>query len=306
MKEYERIISKGILDANFLKAEEDCGFLVTTERKKLWAVMLDLIYEFDQVCKKHGLTYYAIYGSLLGAVRHKGFIPWDDDFDVAMPREDYEKFITLSDEFEDPYFLQTPSTDKDYYYSFAKLRNTNTSGIVQMFKYSKMNQGIWFSIFPLDRWDDNGGEERYLEIRKLVMHNSTFMRIDNPNLSQKDIERVEEWKKQHRDPMKDYEEIHRLASSCKDPNSRHVMIAVITMGPYNRRVYNAEDFSSVVYLDFEGFKIPAPVGYHNLLSLWYGNYMEFPPVEARGMDHADAIFDAEIPYTQYLANEGIL
>lgn len=301
MTEIDRILKKGLITPEYLKEEIDCEFLVTEKRKKLWAVMLDMIYEFDQVCKKFGLQYYLIYGSLLGAVRHKGFIPWDDDFDVAMPREDYEKFITLSHEFKEPYFLQTPYTDKHYFYSFAKLRNTNTSGIVQMFKYSEMNQGIWISMFPLDRWDDNGGEERYYAIRELVKHNSTYMRIGNPNLSQKDIERVEEWKMQNRDPMKDYEEIQRLASSCKDPNSKYVMTAVITQGVYRRKTWDAADFAYSVPMEFEGLTVQAPCGFDHYLLQSYGDYMQFPPMEVRGEWHAGTYFDADIPYKKYLS-----
>ena len=110
MTEIERIIKSGLIDENYLKEEIKCGFRITTERKKLFAVMLDLLYTFDNVCKKHDLKYFFVYGSLIGAVRHNGFIPWDDDLDVAMPREDYEKFIKLSDEFNEPYFLQIPQT----------------------------------------------------------------------------------------------------------------------------------------------------------------------------------------------------
>lgn len=306
MKEIERILEKGVISEDYLQQEEICEFLVTENRKKLWAVMLDMIYEFDKVCKKHGLKYYLIYGSLLGAVRHKGFIPWDDDFDVAMPRSDYEKFITLSNEFKMPYFLQIPETDREYFYSFAKIRNTNTTGIVQKFKYANYNHGIWISIFPLDYWDDNGGEERYLLIRKLAMHNSTYMRIKNPNLGEKDKSRVEAYLAEKRNPMKDYEEIQRLASSCKDCNSRYVMTAVITQGTYRQKLLNAKDFSSVVYLEFEGIKVSVPVGYRNLLSLWYGDYMSFPPIEKRGIDHAGAVFDADISYKEYLEKEGVI
>lgn len=306
MKEYERAIEKGLLPKDYLKEEVKCDFLVTEERKKLWSVIIDLIYEFDKVCQKYGLTYYTIYGSLLGAVRHKGFIPWDDDFDVAMPRTDYDKFVTLSKEFQAPYFLQTPHTDPESAYSYAKIRNSNTTGLPEMFKYSNFNQGIWITVFPLDQWDDNGGEERYAEIRKLNIYNSTYMRIKNPHLDEMNIQRVANYLKEHRDHIKDYEEIQRLASSCKDPNSKHVMTAVITQGRYDHKLLNADDFASTVYFDFEGLKVPAPVGYHNLLSLWYGNYMEFPPVEKRGMDHAGTVFDADIPYKDYLTKEGII
>ena len=254
MKEYERIIQSGLVNTDFFKEEEKCGFHVTTKRKKIFAVLLDILVKFDSVCKKYNLRYYLIYGSLLGAVRHNGFIPWDDDLDVAMPRSDYEKFITLSNEFQHPFFLQTPYTDPEYFYTPARIRNSETTGVVKMFENAGFNQGIWFSIFPLDYWDNNGGEERYLQIRKLVMHNSTYMRLKNPNLGAKDKARVKAYLAEQRNPLRDYEEIQRIASSCKDCNSKYVMTAVITQGTYRQKLLNAKDFSSVVYLEFEGIK----------------------------------------------------
>ena len=302
MTESERIIKKGIITNNFLKEETICDYFVDNKRKKLWAVLLDMLYEFDNVCKRHNLTYYIIYGSLLGAVRHKGFIPWDDDIDMAMPREDYEKFIKLEKEFSEPLFLQTPYTDKGYFYTPARIRNSNTTAVVEMFKHAGFNQGVWLSIFPLDHWDDNGGIERYEQIRKLVIDCSTYMRINNPNLSPKDKERVKAY---HGDPLRDYEEIQRLASSCKDPNSKYVMTAVITQGRYDQKLLDAADFATAVPLDFEGIQVLAPCGYEHLLRVWYDDYMQLPPIEERGVWHAGMVFDADISYKDYLRREGI-
>lgn len=302
MTECERIINKGVIREDFLKEEVICDFLVDSDRKKLWAVLLDMLFEFDSVCKKHNLTYFMLYGSLLGAVRHKGFIPWDDDIDVAMPREDYEKFIRLGNEFAEPLFLQTPYTDKGYFYTPARLRNSNTTGVVEMFKYAGFNQGIWLSVFPLDHWDDNGGIARYEEIRRLVKDCSTFMRIGNPHLDETNKARVAAY---HGDPMRDYEEIQRLAQSCKDPDSKYVMTAVITQGTYPGKLLNAVAFESTISMMFEGMEVMVPCGYDHLLRVWYGDYMQLPPMEKRGVWHAGTVFDADIPYKDYLRKQGI-
>ena len=92
MTEIERIIKKGTIKEDFLKEEVRNDFLVTTDRKKLWAVILDLYLKFVTVCEKYGLRFWAEGGTLLGAVRHKGFIPWDDDVDIMMPLPDLLKF----------------------------------------------------------------------------------------------------------------------------------------------------------------------------------------------------------------------
>ena len=93
---------------DFWKEEERCDYKVSKEMKQIWAVELDLLHMFDTVCKKHQLRYFASDGTLLGAIRHHGFIPWDDDIDIAMLREDYDKLCKIGPaEFKHPYFFQS-------------------------------------------------------------------------------------------------------------------------------------------------------------------------------------------------------
>ena len=303
MTEVERIIESGFLPKEYFREEVMCDFLVTEERKKLWGIMLDMINAFDIVCKKYKLTYFLAYGSLLGAIRHHGFIPWDDDFDVLMPRADYERFVLLKDEFQYPHFLQTPYTDPEYAYTFAKIRNSNTTGIVQMFKYSHFNHGLWISIFPLDYLDMEKGEENFYKIRKLATDNSTYMRLTNPNLDDNNKKRVAEYAGNH---LKDYEEIQRLASYCRNPDSKHVIMTVNTIFNFEKMVLDAADFASVIEVPFENLTLPAPIGYDHLLSTWYRDPKSFPPVERRGLRHEGTVFDPDISYTEYLKREGIL
>lgn len=113
-------------------------------------VMLEALKEFIRVCTKHNLRYYLVTGSALGAVRHRGFIPWDDDIDVAMPRKDAMKLLALKDEFSKPYFLQHYKTDPGYVYPYMKLRNSNTTYVENFMQYHKINHGIWIDIFIMD------------------------------------------------------------------------------------------------------------------------------------------------------------
>ena len=96
MTECERIIKEGILPESFFNEEIICNFKVTKERKKLFAVLLGILLKIDYVCKKHGIKYFIYGGTLIGALRHGGFIPWDDDLDIAMLRDDYDKFMKTS------------------------------------------------------------------------------------------------------------------------------------------------------------------------------------------------------------------
>jgi lipopolysaccharide cholinephosphotransferase len=113
--------------ADFFKEETRNGWFVTEKMKKIWAVEIDLYREFARVCDEYGLKYYMIYGGLLGAVRHGGFIPWDDDLDVCMPREDYDKLCALPERtFQYPYSLQTPFNQTNYSYTYIRLVNNET------------------------------------------------------------------------------------------------------------------------------------------------------------------------------------
>ena len=141
------------LRESFLKSEIRCGHEVTTEVKSLWRIELDLLEIFIGICKKHNLRYMAFGGTLLGAVRHHGFIPWDDDIDICMFREDYDKFLKIAaTELPDGIFLQTPVSDPEYLFGFTKLRNSNTAALENYLikKHFCINQGIFIDIFPLD------------------------------------------------------------------------------------------------------------------------------------------------------------
>ena len=305
MTEIERILKKGIIKEDFLREEIRNDFLVSTERKKLWAVMLDMTLEFDAVCKRHGLKYFLWSGSMLGAVRHNGIIPWDDDIDVIMPRKDYEIFLTLGDEFEYPYFFQTPYTDPECFYSFAKIRNSRTTGIIDLFRYQKFNHGIWISILPLDNWKLEGGAEKYERIKSLLLDCSTFMRMKNPDLSEQNLKRVDSFKKRGVDPLKAYEEIFRLTGEYKDSTCDYVAHDSCTIFPYSHAVYPAEDFKEQIFVSVEGFMLPIPNGFDRVLRIMYGDYMKFPPVEERGVWHAGTTFDPDIPYKDYLKSINI-
>ena len=153
---------------SFLKEEIRSGFPVNEKRKKVWAVELELLQKFDEVCRKYNLTYYAYYGTLLGAVRHQGFIPWDDDIDVVMFREDYEKLQAVApEEFREPYFFQNSYTDQMLWF-FSKLRDSRTTAIE--FPARNLHQGIFIDIFPLDDVPDGVHEEfsAVLEVQREI------------------------------------------------------------------------------------------------------------------------------------------
>ena len=134
----------------FYSEEIRCGYTVTSKQKKVWAVELDLLNEFDRVCRNNNIQYFASMGTLLGAVRHKGFIPWDDDLDVCIFRDDFMRLCALSKEFKSPYFLQTALSDRKYFCGYARLRNSTTTGVISNNASPEYNNGIFIDIYVLD------------------------------------------------------------------------------------------------------------------------------------------------------------
>ena len=161
------------LPEGFLNEEVRSGYRVSHETKKVWAVELDLLAEFQRVCQKHNIKYIASGGTMLGAVRHKGFIPWDDDIDLMLMREEYDKLCEIApSEFKHPYFFQTSKTDLGYFKGFARLRNSETTAIFAYERDSKfrINQGIFIDIFPMDNVVD---DKELLEIQ----YNNVAVRV---------------------------------------------------------------------------------------------------------------------------------
>lgn len=298
MTEIERILKKGLITQDYLKKETICDFLVDEKRKKIWAVELDLLHEFDRVCRKHQLKYYLMFGSLLGAVRHGGFIPWDDDVDVGMLRDDYEKLLLLKKEFQKPYFLQTPYTDEGYFYSYAKIRNSNTTGLTTNFQYQRINWGMMLDIYPLDKFVWDGAEERYKAISELATDNSNYMRKSQPNPSQNEKERIASYS--GRNPLDNYEEIQRISTQFNNTKSDLLSVSSLTLYSLERNVFQKKDFDGIEYHEFEGFQFPIPKGYDRILNTIYPNYMKLPPINQRGEWHGNVIFDPDKPYTDYL------
>lgn len=112
---------------------------------------VEILNEFVRICKKFSLNYFVVGGTLLGAIRHQGFIPWDDDIDVAMLREDYEYFAKFcSKELDEQYFYQCAETDPNYFLSYAKIRKKNTCAFENRFRNSKFQNGVFIDIIPLD------------------------------------------------------------------------------------------------------------------------------------------------------------
>ncbi len=298
MTECERIIKEGILPESYFNDEVKCDYLITKQQKKIWAVELDLLLQFVKVCEENNLKYFLFGGTLLGAIRHQGFIPWDDDIDVGMPRKDYEEFLKHYNDFKEPYFLQTPETDSGSGYIYAKLRNSNTTCLIKKFAYNKeLNQGIFIDIFPFDEWNIENGIERRNQIEKLAFENSIFMRKDNPYLSELDQDRVNNLKKDF-NPVDNFVCANKIAKSFADEGKKEQYLAHLMFGePF---YFPKECFENFQKAKFENYLFNIPCKYDEMLTVSYKDYMQLPAKEKRTSIHNDCIFDANIDYKSFI------
>lgn len=297
--EIDRILAKGVVSDDFLKKEIRSDYLVDEDQKMLWAILLDLYAELNRVCDQYGLRLFADGGTLLGLVRHHGFIPWDDDMDFIMPRYDYEKLCRLAGEFSDPYFLQTPYSDPNYFYSYIKLRNSKTTCLPLAHTAAGYNAGISIDIFPLDVCEEDHYLEERENIFESIMRCSSFMKRNNLNgLSEDQLRNIRKY--QTETPLLEYERIQSIASSHNESSSELCGNLVVTLTKPYKNVWRRVWYDSVSEMQFENLFMPAPIGMKARLEKQYGDWMSLPPIGERGICHPNVILDVCKPFTEYI------
>lgn len=280
------------------------GYTVTEKQKKIWKVEIDLLTELLRVCKKYDLRIMVYSGTMLGAIRHKGFIPWDDDMDVAMPRKDYEKLLNVaSNEFKIPFFFQTALTDSKFFVEYARLRNSNTTGMVTWNKSIDYNNGIYIDIFPLDGYIENKIKLNLQLIKRKFLKQflSTYY-ADEDYISKKPAFMVHLLQVVAKKKPYKYWYDKFTKNLCKY-NGKTKTITQMTHQRFVVEKYwcTEEDFDNLIWVPFENIEVPVPVKYDEFLKRFYGDYMKFPPVEERGEWHGGVItFDPDTPYKEYI------
>lgn len=259
-------------------------------------VQLDLLKKLIEACDKLGLKYFAIHGTLLGAVRHQGFIPWDDDVDIAMPREDYEKLLSHAGEvFSEPYFLQSFENETSCFYGgYAKLRNSHTAAIEPQNRGRRCDQGIWIDILPVDHCPADDAGRRKLQkkitcLQELLLAKLYPLRSDV-------LSEVSDTKRCL------YHLISRVLSRRWIYSWLHHVLLSVKKGSYlsilacyyrdweNKNVYRFEELESMIDMPFEDICIPVPCKWQDILIRRYGENYHQLPEESRRHTHKNIAF----------------
>lgn len=274
------------------------------ETKTLKSVELEILKAFIRCCEELGLNYYLLGGTLLGAVRHRGFIPWDDDIDVGMLRADYERFLHEAQPLlPEYYFIQCRETEPELLNNFAKLRDSRTTFIESSMRNQKINHGVYIDIFPLDYYPEKAWKQAVFDFRLKVLGlriRSAFA-LPEENRKSKPVE----WM------LKTASAVLSLcyptvedALDARDklyksvPGSRWIANLGGAWG--KKEIAPAEWFGEGTPREFEGIKTTIPIQFDQWLTQVYGDYMRLPPVEKRVAHHYTEVIDLDHSFTEYM------
>lgn len=256
--------------------------------EELKVIEFDILKMFDRFCKEHNIRYFLGYGTLLGAIRYKKFIPWDDDVDVLVPRADYERLLALFEDSE-KYRLYAFERNRKYRFPFAKLCDMDTRLVEGFYPQNGVELGVNIDIFPLDHWDDDL-EEAKAEVERIRKLNAKlgYIKVDRPHT--KNPLKYATWSVLiacYRLRGSAYY-IRRVTGECVKPHQSESRYAGVKAWPIwgDRGIVPADAFADTVEIEFEGAMFPAPIGYDTYLRCLYGDYMPEPPVEKRKTHHS--------------------
>ena len=270
--------------------------LTQQQLQELKEIEKNIFLEFISVCEALNLKYYIIGGTLLGAVRHSGFIPWDDDIDVGMLREDYEIFLEKGQELlPEGYFIQSNRTDAEYSNCFAKIRNSNTTYLETIVNNRNINHGVFIDIFPLDFYPDDRKLRKHFAFRKKILDvriNSVY-NLKNKSQKQKLIEML----------AKTIYPSFRTACKKRDKllkSFRNGTLLANHGGAWgHKEIIPSEWYGDGTMLKFDGIDVRVPIKYDRWLTQVYGDYMQLPPEEKRHPHHYIDVIDLKQSYTKY-------
>lgn len=251
---------------------------------------------FDEFCTKNNLRYFAIAGTAIGALRHKGIIPWDDDVDFVMPRPDYERFLELAEtELPKAFEVFHARKNKDYHLTMAKMCDSNTSLLVS--PRNKCMLGAFIDIFPMDGVPGNDKEERisffnnYYKKRRVAEAINTYYKFLDPIRSLfkgrwEDLRHIFISKYYHLFHKSNNEMIECESILTENEYDKCDYVAYFATNHGPKVISPREWFESYYYAPFEDFRLRLPIGIHHYLTQVYGDYIKEPPLDKREPRHS--------------------
>ena len=293
-------------DRNDIGPEVIAEYPVSTNRKKLWVCELDLLAQLDQLCEKLGIQYFVLWGSAIGALRHKGFIPWDDDIDIGMIREDFE-ILRQNCHGAFPGYVDIQYGISDHGVdNLLRIRDGRTTGIINHEMNMPGNKGAFIEIYPFDHFSSVTLGKIQTRIN-LVIYRCMYTKLNHIDRKgivgcfYRTINRLFTldtlWKT--------YEKVGKLQNKRKGKYIDTPTIpSIYTLR--GEHLFYVEDCSETLTVPYEYTTIRIPKGYDRVLKQQYPTYMELPPVEKRGVHHSNKVFyDPNKPYTEYIGNRDI-
>ena len=271
-------------------------------QRQIWAAEQEILDVIHQVCTEHGLRYSLAYGSLIGAVRHKGFIPWDDDIDIMMPREDYEKLLAVWDQSAPKgYILQNTRTDSDFTQNFTKIRKDHTAFLQDEAERTKhYHKGIFVDIFPGDRVPSGkiGRRIQYIACAVNLLYSRGHTSGSGGMVGE--VEKILLKAPKEKYSVRRERAEKKIRSWNGDESLQYVFPSTIRS---SRKYYPANLFENVKTIEFNGKQYMCVADADSTLRVEYGDYMQLPPEEDRVWKHHPVLIDFEHNYEE-LSSDG--
>lgn len=250
--------------------------------KRIHKIQVEILDEIVRICEKYSLEYCLIGGTLLGAIRHKGFIPWDDDLDITMPRDSYEKFIRLcNSELNSKYLLDIYETNPDYWLPFAKVRKKNTAYVEKSRAHKKnIPHGIWVDIFPLDNVKHQNSILQFIQA-KLVKGIKAYITIKQGYAAADDLKKLLFFNLLRFLSIKHAFAIQKKLMTLWNNQKTDYFVNLGSQYDYRKQTMPKSKYFPAVKVEFEGKYYNAPREWDFILRRIFEDYMQLPPEEER-------------------------